>query len=172
MTNGGTEENKEKPQVRIAGLLVWTTDLQNKECYPLACNIQCEKMLNWWILNGVALFSVMSFILHSLSHSQSKNTHTEVKQCCWYSTHQTDSQIHWLVLGLFRNCCVRYTMSNARTMNWKGCARLQLWLILTYYYIIYVEVLRKWMPNHSDQSPVWNMNHVPPGYISVLILAL
>lgn len=31
MPNGGTEKNNEKPKVRIAGLLIWTTDLQNKE---------------------------------------------------------------------------------------------------------------------------------------------
>lgn len=53
---------------------------------------------------------------------------------------------------------------NARMMKRKGCGRQQLWLILTYYYVIYVEVLRKTMPNHSDQSPVWNMNYVPPRY--------
>jgi len=51
---------------------------------------------------------------------------------------------------------------NGRMMKQKGCGRQQLWLILMYYYIIYVEVLRKTMPNHSDQSPVWNMNHIPP----------
>lgn len=61
---------------------------------------------------------------------------------------------------------------NARMMKQKGCGRQQMWLILTYYYIIYVEVLRKTMPNHSDQSPVWNMNHITTRYKSVLILTL
>jgi len=74
MPNGGTEENNEKPQVRIVGLLVWTKDLQNKEYYPPACKILYEKTLNWWILHGVLLSCEMSITLHCFSHSQSKNT--------------------------------------------------------------------------------------------------
>jgi len=53
------------------------------------------------------------------SFTKQRHTHAEVKQCCWYSTYQTDSQIHWLVLGLLRNCRVGYMTSMQGWRNGK-----------------------------------------------------
>lgn len=173
MPNGGTEKNNEKPQVRIAGLLVWTTDLQNKEYWPPACKIQYEEMLNWWILNWVLLSYETSIIFHCFSHLQSKNTHVKVKQCCWYSTYQTDSQIHlngsWFISQL--PCKVRdVNAKDDETERMRKVTAVANFKVLLHYLCWGTEENNA--KPQSDQSPVWNTNHLHPRYKSVPILAL